>query len=522
MDAFNQPGDIEGFDAEVEVIVGSEPVSEVSRVPRSLVVGVDDLLYLPDMHRDRVYQLHERLGILTLHDLAEAAEARELRFQPGFDARAERKLRNGLRRLTDPALGLTLDWADHFAEGVSRQLEEQYCVSCVAVGALRRRFQTPLFPELLAITQRPDRLLERLAVDAEDGYLRGYRGRGSTGSFPFADLYTIGKQRVRVYACSPGEKGVALHLLTGSPAHLERLGWERFYREDFDGLSEEGVYRRAGLQYVPPELRNGDEEIDHARFGKLPRLIERTDRRGELHCHTAWSDGRDSIEAMVQGARARGLRYIAITDHSRSLHIAGGLTEREVLRQGEKIRSLRRKYPDIRVYWGLEVDILPDGSLDMPDAILSRLEFVLASAHVGLFASGREGLTKRLIAAARHPMVDCLGHPTGRILGIREPGPPDMEALLGACRETGTILEINASPDRLDLPDRWVRRARDLGIPLSVNTDAHAVADLDLYRYGVGCARRGWCGAKDVVNSMDGDRFDAWIRRPKSERWRLG
>ncbi len=487
----------------------SDPVEYLSRIP-----GIDGVL---------ARTIYRELGISSVLRLERAATNRRLRHLPGMDSREERKLRNGLKRLGDPSRGLTLDWADRISVGIALDIEDSLGLSVIPVGDLRRRSEVVVTPELLVTASAPGEFLRRAHRLVGLPWIECVSRLGySSREYPYVEVRVSGRQTVRLWICPPEESASATYLLTGSPGHIQQMGLDlQRGLEISDGLLDRRLYEGQDVQFVPPELRRGDGEVALAREHRLPRLVEVGDRRGELHCHTNWSDGRGSIEDMIVAARERGLRYLAITDHSRSLHVAGGLDEEEVFRQGSEIRRLSRKYPAVRVFRGLEVDILEDGSLDMSDSLLEDLDFVLASAHAGLMASGRAGLTERLLAAARHPMVDAIGHPTGRILEIRNPGPPDMDAVLEECRKTGTILEINASPDRLDLPFDWVRRARRSGVGLALNTDAHGPGDMDLISYGVDCARRGWCASADLVNCLDVREFESLLSTPKGERWRL-
>ena len=264
--------------------------------------------------------------------------------------------------------------------------------------------------------------------------------------------------------------------------------------------TEEAFYARLGLQYIPPEIREAGQEIARAEKGTIPKLIELGDIKGDLHVHTDWSDGRDSIEAMVQAAKAFGYKYIAITDHSQALGIAHGLDSSRLEQQIAEIAELNRKIDGIRILTGMEVDIHADGTLDMPDAGLARLDFVIASVHSG-FHQDREKMTKRIIKAMENPNVDMYAHPTGRLLPGRESVAVDMEALFQTAQRTGTIVEINASPMRLDLKDVHIYRARELGVKLVIATDAHSKDHYDFMRFGIGIARRGWCAAKDILNT---------------------
>ena len=264
---------------------------------------------------------------------------------------------------------------------------------------------------------------------------------------------------------------------------------------------EEEVYHLLGLEFIPPELREDRGELEAARTGALPHLIEFSDLRGDLHVHSDWSDGKATMEEMALAARARGLEYLCFCDHSPSLGMVGGLTIERVFEQIEAIRSLDARLDGITVLSGVEVDILADGSLDLPDEVLARLDYVTASIHSG-FQQSLEQIMFRLSSAVENPHVRAISHPTGRLLGRRDAYPVDIDHLAALAAETGTFLEINASYNRLDLSDVHARRARDRGVKLVICSDAHSPGGLQLLRYGVGEARRAWLEARDVINTL--------------------
>lgn len=264
--------------------------------------------------------------------------------------------------------------------------------------------------------------------------------------------------------------------------------------------TEEAFYQRQGLEFIPPEIREGQQEIERAEQGTIPRLIELSDIKGDLHVHTDWSDGRSSIEAMALAAKALGYQYLGIADHSIGRGIAHGLDAERLRQQILEIKQLNQKLEGIHIFIGIEVDIRADGSLDMPDELLAELDIVTAAVHSSMNQS-QEQMTRRILGAIENPNVDMLAHPTCRLLPDREPVAVDMEAVFQAAAKTNTILEINAMPSRLDLKDIHTYRARELGVKLVINTDAHSTEHLQFMRFGVGVARRGWCEADDILNT---------------------
>ena len=280
-------------------------------------------------------------------------------------------------------------------------------------------------------------------------------------------------------------------------------------QEKFD--TEEAFYLRQGLQFIPPELREGQQEIERAEQGAIPQLVELSDIKGDLHVHTNWSDGRDSIEAMALAAKAAGYQYLGISDHSAGRGIAHGLNEERLRQQMLEIKELNQKIDGIHIFCSMEVDIRADGSLDMPNEILGELDTVIAAVHSSMNQS-QEQMTKRIIKAIENPNVDILAHPTCRLLPGREPVAVDMEAVFQTAAETNTILEINGMPSRLDLKDTHAHRARELGIKLVIDTDAHSAEHLGFMRFGIGVAKRAWCQPQDILNTRPLENMRAYLK----------
>jgi DNA polymerase (family 10) len=276
--------------------------------------------------------------------------------------------------------------------------------------------------------------------------------------------------------------------------------------------TEEAFYRRLGMQYIPPEIREDQGEIDLAEQGEVPKLIELSGVKGDIHVHTNWSDGQDSIEDMAKAAKALGYQYLAITDHSAGRGIAHGLTEERLRQQIEEIKRLNEKLKGIRIFTGTEVDIRADGSIDLPDKLLADLDVVVAAIHSAM-NQRQEQMTKRLIGAIENPHIDVIAHPTCRLLGEREPVAVDLEAVFRAAIKYNKALEINAMPSRLDLKDIHIYRARELGIKLIMGTDSHSTEHLRLMRFGIGIARRGWCQPKDILNTRPMKEMLAFLRK---------
>jgi DNA polymerase (family 10) len=324
---------------------------------------------------------------------------------------------------------------------------------------------------------------------------------------------------------APESYGAALHYFTGSKAHniaVRTLGVKRELKiseygvfrgkRRIGGRTEEEVFGAVGLPWIAPELREGRGEIDAAREGKLPRLVELGDLSGDLHMHTDATDGKSTLREMVEACAARGYAYVAITDHTQALRMTGGLDRAGFRRQRRSIEALRKEFPEIAILHGAEVDILENGNLDLDEQTLTELDVVIAAVH-SKFAMTEAAMTERVLAALAHPSVNVLAHPTGRLLGKREPYAIDMARVVKAACDRRILLEINAQPDRLDLSDTLVRMARDAGALLVIDTDAHHSSELEFMRYGVDQARRGWCSAKDIANTRPLEELRALLRR---------
>ncbi|HEU4344839.1 MAG TPA: DNA polymerase/3'-5' exonuclease PolX, partial [Candidatus Binatia bacterium] len=340
--------------------------------------------------------------------------------------------------------------------------------------------------------------------------------------------------------------GSALHYFTGSKAHnvaVRTLGVERGLRiseygvfrvpkgkkaeevgveegERIGGAREEDVFRAVSLDWVPPELREDRGEIEAAQKHKLPDLIMLEDIRGDLHMHSKWTDGNSTILEMVRACKERGYQYCAITDHSKAVRVAGGLSAEDFKNQREEIEQARQKVRGIRVFTGCEVDILPDGSLDLPDDILEQLDVVVAAVHAKMDMPQTE-MTKRVLRGLAHPAVTLLAHPTGRLINQREPFAIDLQEIFHAAKEHHVAVELNAQPDRLDLNDLHLFRATNIGVQIAINTDAHNVEQLRFIKYGIDQARRGWLEKRHLLNAMTCPQFELWLkqRRQGSTRW---
>ena len=491
-------------------------------VPRTLA----DLTRLEGVGPKKARKLWDELGVTSVDELQEALDADKVAGLEGFGTRTSQKIGRAIQDFRKQQGRFLLSEADALVRPLIEFMEAVTGVERVEVaGSYRRRKETVGDVDLLVLAEgNTEEIMSRF---------RAYPGASR--------VEAAGESRGRIHLRSglpvdmriiPREAyGAALHYFTGSKEHnvaVRALGVRKGLKISeygvFSGGSAEireggqreaDVFEAVGLPWIPPVLRENRGEVEAAGKGILPSLLGRSDLRGDLQMHSTWSDGANSLQEMAAVCRDRGYEYLAITDHSQSVTVAGGLTPDRVRRQWEEIDSVRREVGGIHLFRSLEVDILKDGSLDMPDEILEELDLVLVSVHTFMNMS-RSEMTHRVIRALEHPEVDILAHPTGRILNRRRPFDLDVEAVLQAALSLDVAVELNAHPSRLDLNDRHLRRAKELGVKIAVSTDAHSVQDLALMQYGVDQAGRGWLEPADVLNALPLEEFEAWRNRSRS------
>ncbi len=501
------PGVGKDLAGKIEAIAttGSLPLLEeiLARTPRSL----EKLLAIPGLGPKRVAVLHKELGIADADGLRQAAEAGNLRTLAGFSAKIEANILKSLSRVTG-AGRVKLAQAEPQAEALRAFLEKSKGVETVVIaGSYRRRQETVGDLDILVTCQKGCVVMDDFTGFAD---VATVVSKGSTRS---SVILRSGLQ-VDVRVVPQASYGAALHYFTGSKAHniaVRNIGLAKGYKvneygvfkdeKQVAGRSEEEIYELMGLRYIEPELREDRGELEAARQGKLPRLVTLADIRGDLHTHTNFSDGRDAPLALAEAAKKRGYEYLAITDHSRRLTIAKGLDEDRLLAAIDAIDAVNDRLKGLTLLRGIEVDILEDGTLDLPDRVLARLDIRVCSVH-SAFRLSREKQTERILRAMDNPLFNILAHPSGRLIGQREPYDVDMDRILEGAQERGCVLEINAQPERLDLNDVHVRRAKELGVRLAISTDAHWSRQLDFIRFGLDQARRGWLEAPDVINTL--------------------
>jgi DNA polymerase (family 10) len=510
-----------GIAAAITELATRGSFSDHEELKASIPAGLLEILRIPGLGAKKVRALWQELDVTDLEALESAAKESRLRALPGFGAKSEAKILEGIAHRRRYAGRVLASKAERGAEPFVEMLEAHPRVRRVSLaGSLRRRAETVHDVDILVAVDPEDRP-EVMDAFTSMASVERIRGRGTTKG----SVVTAGGLAVDLRAVAEEEFPYALHHLTGSKDHntalrsrakamgLRMSEWGVFRGEERLGARDEAeVFGHLGLPWIPPELREDRGEIETADRGELPDLLEPEDVRGILHVHTTGSDGRESLGAMVDATRRRGYRYLGISDHSVSAFYANGLDADRVREQAREIEALRPELGDFRVFHGIESDILDDGSLDYDDDLLAELDFVIASVH-SRFSQDRETMTERVLTAIRHPAVTILGHPTGRLLLAREPYEIDLGRVLDEAGRLGVAVELNANPQRLDLDWRSGRRAVAAGVTIAIGPDAHDTEGLDDMRFGVGIARKGWLTKREVLNCRTAKQVEAFFRR---------
>jgi DNA polymerase (family 10) len=528
-------GTIKGFGAAlVEKVTtlhetGSLPYLENLRreVPPGLLAWLD----IPGLGPKKARTIHVALGISTFDELEEAARAGKIRVLEGFGETSEMKILEGIARVRSHAGRFLMPVARAEADRLVALLREVPGMTRVeAAGSVRRRAETSKDVDLVAVAKD--------TVAAMDAFVSAVgvvevTGRGETkcslrlASGLAADLRVVPERSFPFALCYfTGSKAHNVALRSRAQKRGLKLNEYALVRESDGGeilcADEAAIYRALGLEFIPPELREDRGEIGAAEERRLPALLEDDDLRGILHCHSTWSDGQDSVARMAEAARERGMKYLGLTDHSRSAAYARGLTIERVAEQHAEIDAWNSKERNgFRILKGIECDILADGTMDYPDEVLASFDFVIASVHSRFQLSEKEQ-TGRIVRALRNPWVDVLGHPTGRLLLERDPYPVDLFRVLDVAVEEGVAVEINAHPMRLDLDPAALRYGVPKGMKTCIDPDAHETGGLDDVRWGIGVARRGWCTAADVLNAWSLERLLHWLEERKGRARRRG
>jgi len=501
------PGIGKDLAGKIKEIVETGHLRQLEELAQEVAPELSELMTIEGLGPKRVRALHKALDITDLDDLRKAARKGDIKDVEGFGPKTEKKILEAVTSRRDEPRRLKWILAEQRAEDMVAYLEKAPGIEHIEVaGSFRRRKETVGDLDILVICRKGPPVMEHF-TDHED--VREVVSQGRTRS----TVVLKSGLHVDVRVIPKVSYGAALHYFTGSKAHnvairkraqgkkLKINEYGVFRGDDrIAGKDEQEVYRSVGLPYIPPELREDRGEIEAADDDALPELIAPKDIHGDLHAHTKLTDGKNTLEEMADAARQRGYAYLAVTEHSRRVTMAKGLGPKGLARHIKRIDRLNKGYDDFRVLRGIEVDILKDGSLDLPDDILSKLDVRICSVHYHQNLS-RERQTERILKAMQNPYCNIIGHPTGRLIGERPPYEVDMQKIMKAAREHGCFMELNAHPDRLDLNDRHCRMARDMGVKVVINTDAHSTTDLEFMRLGVAQARRGWLTREDVLNT---------------------
>ena len=501
------PGIGDDLADKVREIVDTGRSSLLERLRRELPPAVTELLQIPGLGPKRVKALYHDLAVQTVEQLYRAARDGRIRALPGFGEKTELNILQAVEAHVSQARRFKLAVAAQYADALAAHLGAASGVEQVIVaGSFRRMRETVGDLDILVTAAADSPVMQRFTAYDEVADVL------SAGSTRASVVLRSGLQ-VDLRVVAHQAYGAALHYFTGSKAHniairriAQKLGLKvneyGVFRGDtrIAGEDEASVYRSVGLPWIPPELREDRGEIEAAREGRLPKLVEFSDLRGDLHAHTKATDGHDSLRDMALAAKAMGLDYVAITEHSRRLTVAHGLDPLRLARQCDEIDRLNAELDGITLLKGIEVDILDDGSLDLPDDVLGRLDLVVGAVH-SQFHLSRAKQTERILRAMDHSHFTLLAHPSGRLIEQRDPYDVDMLRIIRHARSRGCFLELNAHPDRLDLLDTHCQMAKEEGVLVSINSDAHSTFDFANLRYGVGQARRGWLEKDDVLNT---------------------
>ena len=514
------PGVGKAIAEKIDELLQTGQLGYLERLKAEVPPELATLLRIPDLGPKKVGLFHRELHILSIEQLKEAAKAGRLRDLPGMGEKSEAKILAGIESLTRRSGRLPLGEVLPFAQELLAEVRKRPGVKAAEMGGSLRRMRATIGDiDLLVGATKPDEVIQAFV---EMPNVARVLGQGTVKT----SVEFHNGMRAQVWVHRPERFGTALQYATGSKEHNVRLremaldkklslSDQAFLREDESEIlcaTEEEVYKILGMPWIPPEIREDRGEIQAALQNKLPKLIETKNIKAELHSHTTWSDGQTSILELAQAAKKRGYKVLAITDHSPSIGLVNGLTPERLREQRKEIDKVRKKLGDsLLILHGIEVEIRADATLDLPDEVLAWLDIVVASLHVSI-RQPREQATARLVAAMRNPHVDIIGHPSNRMLPDREGADLDWDAVLQTAAETGTALEINSNPKRLDLDDVQARRAIEMGIKLAINTDAHHPEHMDFLPFGVATARRGWVTAEDVINAWTPKQIQAWLK----------
>lgn len=515
------PGVGEGLAKKIKEIVEAGRLDYFEKLKKEIPGGLATLVSIPGVGPKKASVLYKKMGISTVEELKEACEQGKLRDLDGFGEITERNIIRGIQMLEKASGRILLNVAyDDGNKYLDYLKKNKKIIEVDIAGSLRRMKETIGDLDLLASSKHPEEVMD---------YFVGYQDVKNVllkGATKTSIVLDDGIQ-VDLRVVEPESYGAALQYFTGSKEHNVKLrgiaikkGYKLseygVFKKDTDeyvvGKNEREVYNKLGLAYIEPELRENRGEIDAAKKNRLPKLIGYDDLKGDFHVHSNWSDGSESIEDIAVFAKKQGFSFVGIADHSQSLKIAFGLSEKEISEKFKEIDKINNKFSRFRVLAGTECDIKADGSLDYSDKILKKFDFVCAAVH-SRFKMTKDEMTNRLAKAMENEYVDILAHPTCRLIGRREPVELDMDKIIDVANDTDTFLEINAFPDRLDLNDIYIRAAKERGVRFTIGTDTHSLEHLRYIRFGIATARRGWLEKKDVLNTYSIKEIEKTLKR---------
>jgi len=502
----------------IEEYIRSGRMEFHEQLKQEIPLGLAKIVEIPSVGPKTAKQIYDQFRIQTIEELESLCKTDKLLCVPGFKQKTIDNILRGIelyrRRKGNYLLGRVIPIAAQLCKSLETSAER------VAYGGSLRRMKEIVHDvDILAASTDVEKTMKAFLSLP---FIEAVLAQGPTK----ASVRVQDDLQVDLRVVEPKSWGAAMHYFTGSKAHNIRMR-ERAIKQGlklneyglFDandkyvaGMQEEEIFEKLGLPYIPPVLREDWGEIEAAAQGKLPKIVQLEDVRGDLHMHTTWTDGKYTTEEMVEAARKRDYKYVAITDHSKSLGVAGGLSDEDLMKHTDECRALDAKYSDIRVLAGTEVDIRQDGTLDYSDELLAKLDFVVASIHSG-FKQDKASLTMRVVRAMQNPYVRLIGHPTGRLLGDRDPYDLDLDEIMKEAARTRTCLEVNSNFHRLDLNDTHCRKAREMGVRVIINTDSHNYDDLLNLPYGVATAQRGWIEKDHVLNAQPVEEMLAFKSR---------
>jgi len=520
------PGIGEGIAKKLKELLETGTLKYYEDLKKSEYAPLTEFLKIPGVGPKHAKLVYDELGIKTTEQLRKAAEKGLLRELPGLGEKVEQNIVQGIQQVQKYKERLPLAFIYPRAQDILNELKKVKEIKIKQItlaGSLRRMRETIADADILVASGKSKPVMDAFVNLPQTAKVVA---KGSTKS----SIVTKDGFQVDLRVVKPESFGAAQHYFTGSKAHnirIRSLGVEKglkineygvFHKDkSIAGRTEEQVFKSVGLSFIPPELREDQGEIEAALQKQLPHLIELKDLKGDLHVHTDWTDGNNSIEEMAKAAQKRGYKYIAICDHSPTIGITNGLTPQRLKKQMEEIDKLNEKMAqrkggkNFRILKGIEVDIRSNGQLDLEDDILKELDIVVAAVHTK-FSQPKDEMTRRIVKAIENPHVDIIAHPTGRLIGKREPYQVDMDKLMDACKAWGKVLELNAYPERLDLSDLNCRKAKEKGVKIAISTDAHRKNHLDWISFGIATAKRGWIEPEDVINTLPLSKFLKWLK----------